>query len=113
MPVIPFIPAMITIASKVGTQKLVDPAGVLPKGVAKVLNKGADPAGIFMKPEAGAAGAGSAPTALAVDKPTVMPTPDDKTVQDAKKKSIIEQLSNRGRASTILTDQTNDQKLGG
>lgn len=113
MPVIPFIPAIITIASKVGTQKLVDPAGILPKGVAKVLDKGADPLGVFMKPEAGAAGTTAAAAAPTVAAPTTMPTPDDKAVQDAKKKSIIEQLANRGRASTILTDQNNDQKLGG
>lgn len=45
--------------------------------------------------------------------PTVMPTPDDKAVQEAQQASIISQMSNRGRASTILTDQNDSQKLGG
>jgi serine acetyltransferase len=39
------------------------------------------------------------------------PTADSTEVAAAKKKSIIEQMASRGRASTILTDTTD--KLGG
>lgn len=46
-----------------------------------------------------------------VPEPTLMPTPDDAAVQEAKKKSIAAQLSGRGRAGTILTD-AGQQKLG-
>lgn len=46
-----------------------------------------------------------------VSAPTLMPSPDDQAIAEAKKKSIIEQMANRGRASTILTD--NSDKLGG
>ncbi len=42
----------------------------------------------------------------------VMPVVDDAAVQMAKKRSIAAQQQRRGRASTILTDQTNDP-LGG
>lgn len=44
--------------------------------------------------------------------PTVMPLADGEAVQAAKKQSILDQISGRGRASTLLTD-TSDQKLGG
>lgn len=50
--------------------------------------------------------------AAAQVKPT-MPTPDSNAVQDAQKASIIAQMSNRGRASTILTDTATADKLGG
>ncbi len=43
--------------------------------------------------------------------PTLMPVADGKAVEDAKRKSIIQQLAMRGRASTILTG--NDNPLGG
>jgi hypothetical protein len=42
-------------------------------------------------------------------KPTVMPLADDEAVRQAKRKSIIQQRSRRGRESTILTGDT----LGG
>lgn len=50
--------------------------------------------------------------AAAQVKPT-MPTPDSSAVQEAQKASIISQMSNRGRASTILTDTATSDKLGG
>ena len=46
-----------------------------------------------------------------IPKPITMPTIDDAAVQAAKRRSILEQISRRGRASTILTSQTD--KLGG
>ena len=42
-----------------------------------------------------------------------MPTADSDAVAAAKKKSIIEQMASRGRASTILTDTAGSDKLGG
>lgn len=39
-------------------------------------------------------------------KPTVMPTADDEASRLAAQKSIADQLSRRGRASTILSDDT-------
>ena len=51
---------------------------------------------------------------MPTSKTTPMPTADDEAMQNAKKASITEQLSRRGRASTILTDQSdNTDKLGG
>lgn len=44
--------------------------------------------------------------------PTVMPVADGAAVQAAKKKSILDQISSRGRASTLLSDPSSD-KLGG
>lgn len=41
--------------------------------------------------------------AAAPEAPAVMPTPDDATIQQARKRSIIAQMGRRGRASTILT----------
>ena len=49
-----------------------------------------------------------------VTPPTVMPTPDDKAIQDAKRRSIAAQMARRGRASTILTgNQSGGETLGG
>lgn len=42
--------------------------------------------------------------------PKPMPTTDDKAVQDARRRSLAEQLGRRGRQSTILSQ---DDKLGG
>jgi len=47
--------------------------------------------------------AAPAAPAPAVEKPTVMPTPDDEAAQKAKKRSIVAQIQRQGRASTILT----------
>lgn len=46
-----------------------------------------------------------APTPAA---PAVMPTPDDASVQMARRRAIVQQMNRKGRSSTILTD-----KLGG
>ena len=41
----------------------------------------------------------------------VMPTPDDDAIRQARRRSIIQQMGRRGRASTILTGDSD--KLGG
>lgn len=45
-----------------------------------------------------------------VPKPTLLPTIDDNAVKEAKRRSLLEQVARRGRASTILTGTTD--KLG-
>lgn len=49
--------------------------------------------------------------APAVTPPPLMPTPDDAAMIAARKRSLAEQISRRGRASTILTND-NAEKLG-
>lgn len=44
--------------------------------------------------------------------PVVMPLADDAAVQRARKRSVAQQLSRGGRASTMLTSDAGD-KLGG
>lgn len=44
------------------------------------------------------------PAAPKIESPTAMPSPDDQSVQDAKRRSVIAQIQRQGRASTILTD---------
>lgn len=44
-----------------------------------------------------------AAAAPAVEKPTVMPTPDDEAVRKAKARSLVAMTQRQGRASTILT----------
>lgn len=57
--------------------------------------------------------ASAATTPPPVEKPTVMPTPDDEAVALAKRRSISAQMQRRGRASTILSDlATSSDKLG-
>lgn len=49
-----------------------------------------------------------------VASPTIMPTANGAQSQQAQQTSIADQLVRRGRASTILTNQTNNtDKLGG
>lgn len=57
---------------------------------------GKDPMNLF--------GGGEGPTPPTILPPTRMPTSGDK--QAANRQSIIDQLRRRGRASTILTDNT-------
>jgi hypothetical protein len=58
-------------------------------------------------------GTAAAPATPAVTPPTAMPTPGDAATKAAERASIAEQLRRRGRASTILTDQTGTtDKLG-
>lgn len=52
------------------------------------------------------------PEAPKVEAPTEMPTINDSERRAASRRSIAQQMSRRGRASTILTDQA-DSKLGG
>lgn len=55
----------------------------------------------------------SMPQAPALTPPTAMPSPGDATAKAAERASIAEQLRRRGRASTILTDQSGTtDKLG-
>lgn len=42
--------------------------------------------------------------APAVEAPPVMPIPDDKAAQAARRRSIAKSMGRRGRQSTILTD---------
>jgi hypothetical protein len=63
---------------------------------------------------AGAAAGGafkSKPAPEATKKPTVMPVADDAAVQNARRRSLAQQMGRRGRQSTILTGE--DEKLGG
>ncbi len=54
------------------------------------------------------------PPTPALTPPTAMPSPGDATTKAAERASIAEQLRRRGRASTILTDQSGaaSDKLG-
>lgn len=52
---------------------------------------------------------GGSPTPPPITPPAVMPTPNDKGVQDAKKRAVQQAQQRGGRASTILTT---DDKLG-
>lgn len=47
-----------------------------------------------------------------VEEPTPMPTANSQETRAAQRRSVATQLSRRGRASTILTDNA-DAKLGG
>lgn len=42
----------------------------------------------------------------------VMPLPDDAAIEKTKKKKIAEQAARSGRASTFLSDNTDEGKLG-
>jgi hypothetical protein len=58
---------------------------------------------------------GGEPTAAPAPAPSVTPPtpmPDEKMKTQAKRRSIVEQRARQGRASTILTDTSNDT-LGG
>lgn len=49
----------------------------------------------------------------ALNKPVpVIPSPDDAAANDARRRSIAQQLARRGRASTILTDSGTGGALG-
>lgn len=59
---------------------------------------------------------GGSPAQVSSAVPAVtppVPMPDPKAQAAAKKRSIAEQLRRQGRASTILTDQTQGDTLGG
>ena len=47
---------------------------------------------------------GKKPKAAAAPAATVMPTPDDESIQAAKRRRVVEMQSRQGRASTILSD---------
>lgn len=55
----------------------------------------------------------SSPGAMpAVPPPITMPIANDQAAADAKKRSIAEQIARRGRASTILTGDTDAGDTG-
>lgn len=62
----------------------------------------------------GSSGGQATPAPPPPSAPTVMPTADAQAVQTAQRNSIAAQVARRGRASTILTDQsaTPQQTLG-
>jgi hypothetical protein len=62
-----------------------------------------NPATMFLKKKGG--------DTPAVKPPAVMPTIDDKAVQDARMRRIAEMQARSGRASTIFTGQ--EEKIGG
>ena len=83
-------------------------------GLAKVFSPVVDIVqGLLGSDKTPAAAAAATPVAPTVEPPPVMPTPDDQTVQAAKKKSIAAQLQRQGRASTILSQTGNADALGG
>jgi hypothetical protein len=51
--------------------------------------------------------------APSVKAPTAMPTSDDEQVKAARRRQIAEMQARSGRASTILSDDSNDNLLGG
>lgn len=51
------------------------------------------------------------PPASGLAPTPTMPVPDDQAIQQARRRSIVGQLARRGRASTILTEPT-EEKLG-
>jgi hypothetical protein len=55
-------------------------------------------------------GIGKKPSAPAITPPAVMPTPDDKSIMDAKRRQAAAMQQRSGRQSTILST---DQTLGG
>lgn len=48
-----------------------------------------------------------------ITAPTVMPLPDDANAVAARRRSLADQMARMGRASTILTQDSGTQKLGG
>ena len=48
-----------------------------------------------------------------VSTPTVMPTEDSEATLAAKRQALLAQQSRGGRASTILSDNSDNQTLGG
>lgn len=55
-------------------------------------------------------GGNKTPSPPPIEKPPVMPLPDDEAAKKAKRRSIVEQQARSGRAATIFT---NDDPLGG
>lgn len=55
----------------------------------------------------------SAPKMPTLQAAPVVETPDPLAQDEARKKSLLEQMQRSGRASTILTDDVSSGKLGG
>lgn len=69
--------------------------------------------GVTQAKKAGSASA-AAPPPPTLEAPTAAPTPTGGAAAAAQKASILKQLSMRGRAASILTDQSaSSDKLGG
>jgi hypothetical protein len=47
------------------------------------------------------------------NKASMIPLASDQDVQNAKRKSIMDQIAGRGRAGTLLSDSASSDKLGG
>jgi len=47
-----------------------------------------------------------------VEAPVAMPSQSDAATAQAKRNSIVAQIQRQGRASTILTDSTANEKMG-
>ena len=89
-----FAPFALADMGTVGMTLLKSAAGAFASGVVGSIfgsNKSAAPA---------------APAAPAIEKPTPMPTVDDEANSKAKKKSIVAMMQRQGRASTIMTGDT-------
>lgn len=61
----------------------------------------------------GMGGSKSVAPAPPIAKPPVMPIPDDAAVKAAQRRSLADQAQRRGRQSTILSDTTTNDPLGG
>lgn len=53
-----------------------------------------------------------APKAPTVEKPAVMPTPDDDAVRAAKRRSLSGMMNRSGRQSTFLSNDVGSDTLG-
>lgn len=67
----------------------------------------------FFKNLLGSAESQGVLTPPVVAPPTPMPTPNDDAAQQAKRKAQRELAARRGRQSTILTQETTGDLLGG
>ena len=73
---------------------------------------GASMIGSMLKDDAPAPAPAPAAVIPEVEPPTTMPSPNGRESKAAARRSMAQQMSRRGRASTILTDNA-DAKLGG
>lgn len=61
--------------------------------------------------DSGGGGDTAAPPPPPIPKPVTMPLPDDQAALAARRRSLAMQVAQHGRASTVLSDQS--EKLGG
>lgn len=84
-----------------------DPASLTLSTVLTGIGAGASVLGAM-----GALGGKPSAPAPTMSKPTTMPTPDDEAARAAKRKSLAAMSARRGRASTILDDDSSGDLLG-